>query len=307
MYSSTSYSSIAIYVITFIFLFMPKGSLGTTFTLLNRCDYTVWPGILPNHGSPGLDTTGFELPPRAARSLQAPPGWSGRLWARTGCSFDPTTGAGRCATADCGSNRVECGSNGAVPPATLAEFTVGSGSAALDFYDVSLVDGYNLPMVVQPVGGSGNCSLTGCAADLNRICPNELRSEDGQGCRSACEAFGKPEYCCRGAYGSPDTCRPSAYSAVFKSACPRSYSYAYDDGTSTFTCGAADYTITFCPLLTSRKSSSPATEGGSGSAPPQDDLPSWMPSFGLGGSSSSFVFDYANYFIICASTIFLLL
>lgn len=71
--------------------------------------------------------------------------------------------------------------------------------------------------------------------------------EESVACKSACEAFGDPQYCCSGAYGSPDTCKPSSYSQFFKSACPRAYSYAYDDGTSTFTCASADYTITFCP------------------------------------------------------------
>ncbi|TVU04624.1 hypothetical protein EJB05_47748 [Eragrostis curvula] len=66
----------------------------------------------------------------------------------------------------------------------------------------------------------------------------------------ACEAFGSPEYCCNGAYGNPDTCHPSQYSQLFKSACPKSYSYAYDDATSTFTCNHTDYTITFCPKST---------------------------------------------------------
>ncbi|BAS90608.1 Os04g0576600 [Oryza sativa Japonica Group] len=66
-------------------------------------------------------------------------------------------------------------------------------------------------------------------------------------CRSACEAFGEEEYCCSGAYATPVTCRrPTAYSTIFKSACPRAYSYAYNDGMSTFTCNAAAYTITFC-------------------------------------------------------------
>ncbi|KAK6115197.1 hypothetical protein DH2020_007466 [Rehmannia glutinosa] len=249
--SSTSSASYDFYYITLIFLLMAKG---TTFTLVNRCDYTVWPGILSNAGSSGLDTTGFQLQPRATRSFQDQPGWSGRFWGRTGCSFDPKdTGVGRCATGDCGSNQIECNGAGAAPPATLAEFTI--GSSAPDFYDVSLVDGYNLPMIVQPVGGSGACGLTGCVTDLNRKCPNELRAGDGQGCKSACEAFGNPEYCCSGAYGSPDTCRPSVYSEMFKNACPRSYSYAYDDATSIFTCSGADYTITFCPSVTSQKSS----------------------------------------------------
>lgn len=231
------------------FYFNFSGNLGATFLLVNRCDYTVWPGILPNSGSSGLDTTGFELPTGSTRSFQAQPGWSGRFWGRTGCSFDPVTGQGSCATGDCGSNQIECNGAGAEPPATLAEFTIGSDGKQ-DFYDVSLVDGYNLPMIVEAGGGSGACGSTGCVADLNRMCPSELRAGGGQGCRSACEAFGSPEFCCSGEFGTPDKCRPSAYSEIFKNACPKSYSYAYDDATSTFTCSGADYTITFCPSLT---------------------------------------------------------
>ncbi|KVI02914.1 Thaumatin [Cynara cardunculus var. scolymus] len=105
---------------------------------------------------------------------------------------------------------MECHDAGATPPATLAEFTLGSGSTQ-DFYDVSLVDGYNLQMIVEVNGGSGNCVTTGCVDDLNRWCPTELRVDGGGGCRSACDAFGSPEYCCKGAFGTPETCRPTAY------------------------------------------------------------------------------------------------
>ena len=67
-------------------------------------------------------------------------------------------------------------------------------------------------------------------------------------CKSACDAFNTPQYCCTGAYGSPSTCPPTTYSETFKAACPTAYSYAYDDATSTFTCaGATSYTIVFCP------------------------------------------------------------
>jgi len=218
--------------------------MGATFTFVNRCDYTVWPGILANAGSPPLQSTGFELPKDTSRAFQASTGWSGRFWARTGCTFDGS-GSGSCLTGDCGSGQVECNGAGAAPPATLAEFTLGTGGQ--DFYDVSLVDGYNLPMIVEGTGGSGLCASTGCISDLNQQCPAELRASEGSACKSACEAFGSPEYCCSGAYGSPATCRPSIYSEMFKAACPRSYSYAYDDATSTFTCTGADYTITFCP------------------------------------------------------------
>lgn len=220
------------------------GVSGATFTFVNRCDYTVWPGILANAGSPRLDSSGFELPKDTSRSFQAPTGWSGRFWGRTGCNFDGSE-SGTCVTGDCGSGQVECNGLGAAPPATLAEFTLGSGGQ--DFYDVSLVDGYNLPMIVEGTGGSGVCASTGCVSDLNQQCPAELRVADGDACKSACEAFGSPEYCCSGEYGTPDKCKPSVYSEMFKAACPRSYSYAYDDATSTFTCSGADYTMTFCP------------------------------------------------------------
>ncbi|KAF5747183.1 hypothetical protein HS088_TW06G01364 [Tripterygium wilfordii] len=266
---------------------------GAAITFINKCDYTVWPGILANAGTSQLDSTGFELPKSGSRSFQAPPNWSGRFWGRTGCTFDPNTSQGTCLTADCGSNQIECNGLNAIPPATLAEFTIGSG-ATQDYYDVSLVDGYNLPMIVEPSGGSGNCLATGCVADINGQCPNELRVGSGDACKSACEAFGNPEYCCSGAYGSPDTCKPSIYSEMFKSACPRSYSYAYDDATSTFTCSGADYTITFCPPSTSQKrDTSPPTTGwtngsgstGSGEEPTGFNTPpSWLPDFLAGDS-----------------------
>ncbi|KAL6646301.1 hypothetical protein ACP70R_017909 [Stipagrostis hirtigluma subsp. patula] len=219
---------------------------GITFTFTNRCTDTVWPGVLSGSGTPPLETTGFALAPGQSRSLYAPQGWSGRFWARSGCDFD-ASGKGSCATGDCGSGQVECRGAGASPPATLAEFTL-DGAGGKDFYDVSLVDGYNLPMLVHAT--DPDCPDTGCLVDLNERCPEELRAEGGRACRSACEAFGSPEYCCNGAYGNPDTCHPSQYSQLFKSACPKSYSYAYDDATSTFTCNHTDYTITFCPKST---------------------------------------------------------
>ncbi|KAI7728235.1 hypothetical protein M8C21_012280, partial [Ambrosia artemisiifolia] len=79
--------------------------------------------------------------------------------------------------------------------------------------------------------------------------PSELSVKAGgkvAACRSACDVFNTDEYCCRGNYGNSATCKPTSYSKKFKEACPTSYSYAYDDPTSIFTCSEADYTITFC-------------------------------------------------------------
>lgn len=217
---------------------------------MNNCGDTIWPGSLSNSGSPLLEPTGFSLPAGTSSSLSAPTGWSGRFWARTACSSD-ASGRLTCATGDCGSGAVECNGAAASPPTTLAEFAL-SSAGGNDFYDVSLVDGYNLPVVVESAGGVGGCEATGCAVDLNPMCPTELRAGEGGACRSACEAFGKPEYCCSGEFGSPAACRPTVYSEMFKSVCPRAYSYAYDDASSTFTCAGGDYSIVFCPETTRR-------------------------------------------------------
>ncbi|KAK3157888.1 hypothetical protein QOZ80_2AG0129790 [Eleusine coracana subsp. coracana] len=179
------------------------------FTITNRCGYTVWAGILSSSGSSPLEPTGFSLSPGESRTLHAPHKWSGRIWARTHCATD-SAGRFSCATGNCGSGHLECSGHGAAPPATLAEFTL-DGHEGLDFYDVSLVDGYNQPVLVQPEGPAvgSSCVPTGCMVDLNGVCPAELRvAQEGGGvaCKSACEAFGSPEHCCSGAHGGPDTC-----------------------------------------------------------------------------------------------------
>jgi hypothetical protein len=72
------------------------------------------------------------------------------MWARTGCSFDEK-GVGPCEVGDCG-NKLQCNGAGGVPPVSLAEFTIGD----TDFYDVSFVDGANVPIevilcILQPI------------------------------------------------------------------------------------------------------------------------------------------------------------
>ncbi|KAK9098361.1 hypothetical protein Syun_025406 [Stephania yunnanensis] len=210
------------------------------FTIINDCKETVWPGIIPGESFGG---GGFALKPGQSIVLNAPVGWSGRIWGRTGCSFDEN-GSGSCQTGSCG-NTLKCGAAGKTP-ATLAEFTL----ATLDFYDVSLVDGFNLPVVIKPISSNGSsCSVAGCDSDLRDRCPSELALKAGGktvGCRSACDVFNTDDYCCRGNFGNPSTCKPTFYSKRFKEACPTSYSYAYDDPTSIFTCTGGDYVITFC-------------------------------------------------------------
>ncbi|KVI08128.1 Thaumatin [Cynara cardunculus var. scolymus] len=218
----------------------------TRFTIKNNCPYGIAPATLTGTGD--SVSTGFELAPQVSNTITMPVPWSGRVWARFGCSNNG--GKFHCNSGDCGSGQVGCNGAGAAPPATLVEFTL-SPAGQNDFYDVSLVDGFNLPVLVVPQGGA-RCPTTDCPVDINAQCPQELAVKDASGgtigCKSACLQFNKPEYCCTGNYNRPETCPPTNYSRFFKNLCPKAYSYAYDDTSSTFTCGnGADYLITFCP------------------------------------------------------------
>ncbi|CAI0469333.1 unnamed protein product, partial [Linum tenue] len=189
---------------------------------------------------------GFELAAQATAKVAIPPPFSGRFWARTECYWN-STGQFNCPTGDCGTGQVSCNGAGGNPPVSLVEFTLAADpTTGNDFYDVSLVDGFNLPVSVAPSGGTGrNCTTSSCHGNVNAVCPAELAVKGADG---ACDAFHLPQYCCTGIYASPATCRPSTYSEIFKGQCPQAYSYAYDDTTSTFSCGGgANYAIVFCP------------------------------------------------------------
>ncbi|CAJ1952060.1 unnamed protein product [Sphenostylis stenocarpa] len=229
-------------IFLFINISVPKPwASATTLTISNKCSHPVWPGIQPNAGNSVVARGGFLLPPNKTHTLQVPPLWGGRVWARLGCSFD-AAGKGECITGDCG-GVLFCDGLGGTSPATLAEITIGADQT---FYDVSLVDGYNLPISITPIKGTGKCGLAGCMRDVNKICPAglQVRSREGNrvvACNSACMAFHLPNYCCTGSYGSPQTCGPTTYSRIFKRVCPRAYSFAYDDPTSLFSCSNANY------------------------------------------------------------------
>ncbi|KAK9749170.1 hypothetical protein RND81_02G106800, partial [Saponaria officinalis] len=194
------------------------------FIIQNQCRKTIWPATLAGSDSPALSSTGFKLTHGASISLDIPSGWSGRVWARTFCSN--VSGKFACKTGDCGSSTITCNGSGGVPPVSLIEFTLARPNNNQDFFDISYVDGFNLPVSVAPQGGSGSkCQPIGCHVNLNSRCPSSLALKGGRGSVIGCKK----------------------YSNFFKKRCPKAYSYAYDDGTSTFTCsGEPNYLITFC-------------------------------------------------------------
>ncbi|KAH9888762.1 thaumatin family-domain-containing protein [Cubamyces lactineus] len=148
-------------------------------------------------------------------SFNVPDTWGGRIWSRRDCDFDvPNPGPASCLDGGCIGGLVcdpEIGTG--VPPATLAEFTL---TTSTDNYDVSLVDGYNLPMRIE---NSKGCKISDCPVDLGPNCPTALKGPFDStgfpvGCQSACSTHldddpSNSTSCCTGTFDNPSTCVPS--------------------------------------------------------------------------------------------------
>ncbi|WWD20055.1 hypothetical protein CI109_104528 [Kwoniella shandongensis] len=234
-------------------------------TVINSCASTIWPGLFtaPSSIQPS-QPTGWELVSGQKTVFQVDENWTaGRIWARTGCVVQD--GTFQCLTGNCGSGGGGVGLGGDITctttdqvPATLAEFTLNSTS--IDNYDISLVDGFNIPLNIEVSDKS--CTSPKCDHNINMDCPPLLRtgldkSGKNLGCLQPCNAgFGQEAWgnraCCTGAYADPNLCQSCGvdYYDLFKKSCPNTYAYAYDEKSHTalWTCASnPDYTVEFCP------------------------------------------------------------
>ncbi|KAI8371469.1 thaumatin [Radiomyces spectabilis] len=203
--------------------------------IVNECPHFLHVG----HQTNGEDR-GSIIPLEIGETFQLPieTGWAGRIWARESCDLH------------------SCDTAGASNPASLAEFKM-NGAHDMDYYDVSFVDGYNLPIRIEPDMPEEEAAWDDpkyCRSLLCMNlpdCPADLRSYDLSGrfvaCESACSRYQADEYCCTGEYNSPDVCTTNHFATAIKSACPDTYSYAYDDETSLFGCKTKTYKVIFCP------------------------------------------------------------
>jgi hypothetical protein len=201
-------------------------------------------------------------------------GWNVAFWGRTGCSDDDADL--KCETGSAVSNKdytdkLRAGGVGSNYPATKGEIFF-DGAGDQHFYDISIVDGYNVPIQIEPVSGTFSstgrkdsaydCKAAGGSADLNAHVLAEApllaynRSDKVVGVYSACkysvvhDGSENAAYCCNTPYGpkrdknknngifcDPTTWPDNVNSAkLFKSYYALAYSYAYDDEASTFTC-----------------------------------------------------------------------
>ncbi|KAG8374888.1 hypothetical protein BUALT_Bualt10G0042500 [Buddleja alternifolia] len=205
-------------------------TLAATFNIINQCRYTVWAAARPGGGR--------QLDSGQSWQINVAPGTTqARIWGRTNCNFDGN-GRGRCQTGDC-NGLLQCQGYGQAPN-TLAEFALNQFQNR-DFVDISLVDGFNIPMEFSPT--TNVCRNLRCTAPINDQCPSQLRAPGG--CNNPCTVFRTNQYCCT---NGPGSCSPTTFSRFFKDRCPDAYSYPQDDPTSLFTCpGGTNYRVVFCP------------------------------------------------------------
>ncbi|KAK9677477.1 hypothetical protein RND81_11G145500 [Saponaria officinalis] len=224
-----------------------------TLTITNNCTYTVWPGI---SGTIQKIDSGFALLNGESRVVAVQSNWTGRVWGRTLCLINKSTGNFSCQTGDCATGNIECTGGSITNPVTVAEFSFSLINNNEDFYNVSVIDGYNLPLMVAPnVESDAGCDVIGCVFNLQKSCVAELavlsnahNSSSIIGCRGLCNV---DKNCCN----YTTACHRLNLSIpplIYKKSCPRVCSFAFGDEAS-FICDGSKvstYNITFCPSPT---------------------------------------------------------
>lgn len=161
--------------------------------------------------------------------------WGGNFWGRTGCS--PTSGGLTCQTGDCGgagnglSGLLDCSGNtantphGPANPAYAGEFTLEvppsgtSNVGAQDYYDTSMVNGFNVGFSMVPVSGTYSpafsvsspkqCgpagetvdqsgTVTACPFNLLSSCPSSLTYNSPSGTQSVVGCWAPTQACLSG-------------------------------------------------------------------------------------------------------------
>jgi hypothetical protein len=218
---------------------------------INECEQPIRAGASGLEEPAGAFDALSQLDPQACVAVAVREVAMGRAWGGTGCVDDVCAGDGN------------AGRGSLVQLNLPAEGT--------DFYDVSLVDGFNVPMAMIPVSAYPStqdepCRPASCAADLTVVCPDELLRYDDDGavayCASTCRACDPclecddcadptspacrgcgafAEFCCTG-----QACEANEHTMLWKSLCPDAITHPEDAGARTCT-QQPDYDIVFCP------------------------------------------------------------
>jgi hypothetical protein len=222
-----------------------------TFTIANKCNQTVYVGAYTSNGTQP-NGGGWAQAANTSSTITVAATFNGRFWGRKNCNT--STSPYQCDTGQCGGTGVQCAGTTGVAGTSLAEFNL--DASGTDWYDVSLVDGYDFPIGITPTNAATDPT---CTADVISACPTALQKKNSAGtvveCMSPCSVYNTDQYCCRNAYGTSATCVTSAWPApgstwisTVHADCPHEYAYAYDDPVGLWTTPTGgNYTITFCP------------------------------------------------------------
>ncbi|KAL7421269.1 hypothetical protein Q5752_004154 [Cryptotrichosporon argae] len=232
-----------------------------TITITNACAGTIYPafqygtGSAPTTAGGAAQAGGWSQASGERYSFTVGDDWGdARVWARTGCTASGD--ALSCAIGGCADKLACSGTESGGQGATLAEFTLsGAASSSQDSFDISIVDGYNLPMTIEPSVAACAAASCGVDTDLLTICDPALVYPAGSATLSSYGSgfdYDNSPSCCTGTWADHDSCTKDLipFYDVYKAACPDAYVYAADDNydDAVISCaGSPDYTITFCP------------------------------------------------------------
>ena len=186
-----------------------------------------------DQGTPLVDGGGFKLNAKTGtHTSTVVRNWQGAFWGRTGCTGsddDLDCDWQTCRVYTDGKGKTQCAGQGITPPATKGEINFDENGQ--DTYDVSIVDGFNVPMSIELVPGTGqkvpldakhakfDCGVAGTKTDLLPLFKSTglnyarlAKISDGtlMAIWSACSAASPPnpldprwkEYCCKPPWGS---------------------------------------------------------------------------------------------------------
>eukprot|EP00484_Ammonia_sp_Unknown_P021860 CAMPEP_0197029536 /NCGR_PEP_ID=MMETSP1384-20130603/8959_1 /TAXON_ID=29189 /ORGANISM="Ammonia sp." /LENGTH=543 /DNA_ID=CAMNT_0042458723 /DNA_START=39 /DNA_END=1670 /DNA_ORIENTATION=+ len=183
------------------------------FQFVNQCEYPIWVGM--NAGNDSLSHSvwasimnedlldgGFKLDSEQTRTLTFPALKAMNIWARTNCAED-ADGTFQCDTGSCSSAVNQMGKDGKccgeesgvykcsgpASPESIVEITLAQNQCDQnDFYDVGVIDGYNIPVSIEPFNYTLNDTINhagmgkfACGAakvnvfNVSRNCPDVLK------------------------------------------------------------------------------------------------------------------------------------
>lgn len=258
---------------------VPTAAAPSRLVIVNGCTATVWIASTPNVGVTTKLASLVKIEAGKKHEYAVDPtGWAGRLWPKTGCDATGYNCTAGDAIPPCGHFSP---SGPCEPPAdTKIEFNFApTGGTARSFYDISLVDGYSLPVWIRPSTHDATCVDTLCDLPLS-ACPADERYGDTNlgnlavvyggktvQCLSPCKRWnyptpygmGNPEttapgpaLCCP-APVTPTVCndvtgvRTTKYVKLVREHCRSAYAFSYDDVAGSHDCPSATrFEVVFC-------------------------------------------------------------